>query len=438
VPTGLAALNPFKTPDARRLALLFAIIYFAQGMWYLPKQPITIALKDRGLSAGQVADFFFIATLPWLIKPVYGLLSDFVPFFGYRRRSYFFLTSAVASAAGLALVVTDLVRGGTITTATVTLPIAGTVTFTLVTAVWLYTLMGLGLAFSDVLTDATMVESGRPLGLTGAFQSVQWAAITASAVVGGVVGGYLSGARDLRLAFVLAAAFPLLSLFMIARYIRETPSRRDREAFHQTWAAIRQAFGERDVWAVAAFIFFFAFSPSFGPAFVYYQTDTLEFSQEFIGMMDSVAAAGQVVGALLYAPISRRLNLKWIIVSMIGLSTFGSLAYLLYRTPLSAIVISSVSGVFGIMVLLAFLDLAAKACPKRVEATFFALLMSVYNLGAQSGENIGARLYDVVGFMKLVVISSAVTALAWVVVPFVRIDEIEAKALAAQTADDRT
>ena len=37
--------------------------------------------------------------------------------------------------------------------------------------------MGFGLAFTDVLTDALMVENGRGLGLTGAFQSVQWAAI---------------------------------------------------------------------------------------------------------------------------------------------------------------------------------------------------------------------------------------------------------------------
>jgi hypothetical protein len=38
-------LNPFKTPDARRLALLFGVVYFAQGMWYLPNQTITIVLK---------------------------------------------------------------------------------------------------------------------------------------------------------------------------------------------------------------------------------------------------------------------------------------------------------------------------------------------------------------------------------------------------------
>ena len=38
---------------------------------------------------------------------------------------------------------------------------------------------------------------------------------------------------------------------------------------------------------------------------------------------------------------------------------------------------------------LAFLDLAAKACPPRVEGTFFALLMSVFNGGTQLSQNVG-------------------------------------------------
>ena len=53
----LERFNPFKTPEAKRLAVMFGVVYFAQGMWYLPNQTITIILKDRGLSAGQVADF---------------------------------------------------------------------------------------------------------------------------------------------------------------------------------------------------------------------------------------------------------------------------------------------------------------------------------------------------------------------------------------------
>jgi len=99
----LMALHPFQTPDAKRLAVLFGIVYFAQGMWYLPVQTVTISLKDGGLSAGQVAAFFAITTVPWLIKPVYGLLSDFVPLFGYHRKSYLLLTSATAASGGLIL-----------------------------------------------------------------------------------------------------------------------------------------------------------------------------------------------------------------------------------------------------------------------------------------------------------------------------------------------
>src|SRR5258706_4325119 len=180
----LVRLNPFKTADAKRLAVLFGVVYFAQGMWYLPNQAITIILKDRGLSAGQAAAFFLIALIPWVIKPVYGLISDFVPLFGRRRQSYFLLTSAMAGVAGLALAWGDWITHGQIAPFTLSLPeyrlavpwteiggkplelfVGGPLTFTMVEGVWLFTLMGLGLAFTDVLTDAMMVENGRPRGL---------------------------------------------------------------------------------------------------------------------------------------------------------------------------------------------------------------------------------------------------------------------------------
>ena len=82
MPRRLKKLDLLKTPVSRRLFLLFATVYFAQGMWYLPNQTITLSLKDGGLAAGQIATFFAITTVPWLIKPIYGFLSDFFPLFG--------------------------------------------------------------------------------------------------------------------------------------------------------------------------------------------------------------------------------------------------------------------------------------------------------------------------------------------------------------------
>ena len=416
-------LNPFKTPEGRRLATLFAVVYFAQGMWGLPTQPITIILKERGLSAGQVADFFLIAGLPWLIKPVYGLISDFVPLFGRRRKSYFLLMCALAAASGFWLAASDWIERGPIRT----LGLEGW-TFTLVGGVGVFTLMALGLAFTDVLTDALMVENGRPRGLTGAFQSVQWAAIYAASILVGVVGGYFAEKRELSTTLAVAACFPLLSLVMASLFVHEAPAARAGETFHETWQAIKDAARGREIWLVSGLIFFFNFSPSFGPAFLYYQTDVLKFNQQFIGLLDSLASMGYIAGAFVYAPLSRRLPLRTIIVWVIGLSAVATLGYLLYRGHTSAIIINVTFGVLAMVTQLAFLDLAAKACPPHVEATFFALLMSIYNAGSQLSMNVGGRLYDSVGFTRLVWISAVMTALAWVLVPFVKIDAIERRA----------
>jgi len=377
----LRRLHPFKTAESQRLALLFGIVYFAQGMYDLPTQTLTLVLKERfGLGAGQAATFFLIATIPWYVKPIYGLISDFVPLLGRRRQSYLLVSSALAAVSGAILAS------------------LGDHTYTALLV--FVTLMGLGLAYTDVMVDALMVENGRSLGLTGAFQSVQWAAIYGASIIVGLLGGQLAGQRNLHLAFTIAAGFPVVSFLMTLFFIREPRAPADRLAFQRTLAAIRHA----------------------------YQTDVLKFSQEFIGLLQALSAVGFVVGALIYAPLSRRVPLKQLIVASIGSGTVATLGYLLYQSATSALIIDPLFGVVGMITQLAFLDLAAKACPPRVEASFFALQMSVYNLGVKGSQITGGYLYDALGFTPLVLISASVTALAWLLVPLVKIDRIEAKA----------
>lgn len=400
--------HPFQSPDARRLALLFAIVYFAQGMIYLPEQVVAIVFKERGLTAGQLAAFTWITTIPWFIKPVYGLLSDFVPLFGSRRRSYFLIMSG---GAALAAVSVSLMPG-----------VSYALLATMITLLWL------GVGFTDVITDALMVENGKRVGLTGAFQSVQWGALGAASILVGVGGGYLAERRAFAAAFALVACFPVVSFLMAVFVVREPPARPNLEGFGETWSAVRQALGRRDLWAVAGFTFFWAFSPSFGPAFFYYQTDVLGFSQTFIGVLSSLGAAASIAGAWAYARLSRTFSLKRLIVWAIGGGALGMVAYLVYRGPASAVGITVVFGAIGMTTQLAFMDLAAKACPRRAEATFFALLMSVHNLGMRSGEWTSANLYDWLGYAPLVLISTAFTAAAWFLVPLVPIDAIQAAA----------
>jgi predicted MFS family arabinose efflux permease len=273
-----------------------------------------------------------------------------------------------------------------------------------------------------------MVENGRRLNLTGAFQSVQWAAIYTSSILVGLGGGWLAQRRRLDLAFLLAAVFPLLSLAMATLVVREPRAPADRAAGRERLRAVRGALRAREIWVVAGFIFFFMFSPSFGPGFLFYQTDRLGFSQQFIGTLGALQAVGSVVGALTYAPLSRRWPLRRTINVTIGLSTAGTLVYLLYRGPWSGIAIDVLYGWVYMVTTLAFLDLAAKACPPQVEGTFFALLMSIYNAGMQVSQWAGGHLYDAIGFERLVLISAVSTAITWLLVPLVRIEAIEARA----------
>jgi MFS family permease len=408
----LDRVNPFRTPDARRLAMLFAVVYFSQGMYHVTDQVLTLTLKERlGLSPSQVGKFGTIILVPWVVKPLYGMISDAFPLFGRRRKSYFLLTSALAMLAGLALGLLGEPTYGSL-------------------AMFLL-IMGLGIAFTDVLTDAMMVENGKPLGLTGAFQSVQWTAINVATLLVGLIGGYFAERRELQTGFLIAAAFPFLALVMGAVFIHEAPAKSQREEFREAWRGIRTAIRDRTMWVVAGFIFFWTFSPSIGIPLFYYQTDTLKFSQQFIGLLGSLTAGASIVGAAFYAPLSRRVSLHRLIVLSIAVSTVGTLAYLFYNDRTSAIAIDTVFGGVGMITQLAFLDLAAKACPKHAEGTFFALLMSVYNLGVQGSQVFGGYLYEWTNYSTLVWISAAMTAAAYFLLPLVNISEIEARARAA-------
>ena len=122
----------------------------------------------------------------------------------------------------------------------------------------------------------------------------------------------------------------------------------------------------------------------------------------------------------------------------IGIGVASILAYLLYQDALSALLIDVTFGGIGMIGTLAFLDLAAKACPKQAEGTFFALLMSIYNGGVQGSEVIGGWLYETVGYTPLILMSAACTALCWLLLPMVHVEQIEAHTAAPDPTDPRS
>lgn len=376
---------------------------FAEPKAGLASQPIFFLLKDDlKLTASQTATFFAVIGIAWNVKPVYGLLSDLVPLFGYRRRSYLLITTAMAAGGWLILGLLPGYPYG------LTLVILG--------------LTGLGLAFTDVLCDAVMVEEGKPRGLTGRFQSIQWAAIYAASLIAGVGGGYLSAHVAYSHTFLLVAAFPALSFAASAYAVREGRTRFDRATVHTTLAALRTGVRSGPLWRAAAFLLLWNFSPSFGVPLEFYMVDVLGITKIQLGLLATIASGASMVGAILFGRYFRGYPIKRLLNVAVGIGVAGTLAYYGLVGWWSAVVLNATVSLVTMVAFLATMDLAARAVPTHAEGTFFAALMSVNNIGTTGSAWLGGWLYDLVGLGWLIAISAAATAACWLLVPWVRTD----------------
>ena len=125
-----------------------------------------------------------------MIKPLYGLISDFFPLLGYRRKSWLIAMNGMAALAFLWL--TGLTEASQIVLA---------MTFT-----------AIGTAASDVIIDALMVEKGQKHNITEKIQSTQWLWFSVAAIGTSLLGGYLIdwfGAESaLRIAAIITMIAP--------------------------------------------------------------------------------------------------------------------------------------------------------------------------------------------------------------------------------------
>jgi predicted MFS family arabinose efflux permease len=391
-------------PDVRRLASFFGVAYFIQGFADLSsgltRQPVQYLLKEQlQLSAVDSGAFWAIVGLGWTLKPLYGFLSDSVPFAGYRRKSYLVLMALVSTLGWLVL---------------------ARFSSSYTTLLCVLTLCAASLAFTDVITDALMVETGRPLRLTGSFQAIQWAALSFALILAQFFGGYLATHASVQSVFLLAAGFPLVFMVVTFSLVREPSVASSRVTFADTLSALRHATHTRMLWTSVTFLFLWNFSPSFGTPLLYYETDVLKFSKVFIGTLGAITQVGSVIGALLFLLCGHALPLRKLLTVAVALGLLSTLSFLGLVGARSAVALFFFSGMINQITHLVVLDLAARTCPVRAAGTVFALLMSTLNLGASSGGVFGGWLYESVGFPPLILISALGTALCWLIVPFIR------------------
>jgi len=390
--------------------LFFCLVYVVEGIGQtggLIAQPLNYYLKQTfGWTAVQVAAYLTILNLPWIIKPVYGIVSDFLPLFGYRRKSYLILANATATAAYCW--VTQITAPSQL--------------------VFALLLTAYAMAISSTLCGAILVENGQRFGASDAFVNQQWLWFNVAALASGFVGGQLverlAPSAALHTAAAIIAVAPLAVVFAGWFLISEPKSRIDLPEMKKTFASLLAAFTLRDLWLIAGFLFLYYLSPGLGTPLYYHMTDDLKFSQEYIGILGSISSAGWIAGALLYRRFLKRITARALLNLSILFGTVTTAAFLLLLDEATAALINFCSGIAGMIAFVATLTLAADYCPERAEGFAFAALMSITNFSAALSDNIGSFLYEHLFDRRLdplILVSAAFTALAFAFVPMLRL-----------------
>jgi MFS family permease len=396
----------------RHLLVFFGLVYVVEGLGQvvgLISQPLTYYLKQaHGWTPVEVTAFVTLFNVPWVIKPVYGLVSDFLPLFGYRRKSYLLIANAVAI-------------GGYVWATRVNDP---SVLFVALMAT------AYAMAISSTLCGAVLVENGQRLNESGTFVNQQWlwfnVAAMAAAIVGGQLVQRLPPGTALHAAAGIVAFAPLAVIIGTIALIPERRVAINIAGMRSTLDGLLASFRRRELWVVAIFIFLYYFSPGFSTPLYFHMTDDLKFSQAYIGILGSIASGGWVVGALLYRRAFDGLTLKRLLNVSIALGTVTTIAYLLLSSEISAAILNFCSGFSAMLATVATLTLAADYCPPRAEGFAFAVLMSIINLATSLADNVGSFLYTHVfhrSLTPLVIVSAAFTAFAFVLVPLLRLGD---------------
>jgi hypothetical protein len=340
------ALNPDQRQQARRLKWIFGTAYAVQGSSAFTDIPTLYFVKfalEMGDAGGQL--FQSLKSLGWLVKPLWGLISDRIPLFGYHRKSWFILMALLGVVFWLMNALFAWIGVRT--------PLVYLIGFNLAFSTY---------AFVDVVADALMVEHGRRLKRVGSFVNFQWTVLSVANAVATALSGWFqqkiaAGEVEYWVIFLLTGIPPLFTATVGWLNIPERPNRdtgrapgpklgfrwrnlpaRARHKVQYARSATRGFFREnRLLMLLVLFIVLWNFSPSIGYIERSYLIDVRDFSPAAFGTIFTLQAVTFLLSILTYRFILRRWPwIQWYhyLYAMIGIMIIAfPLSFYFYLDP---------------------------------------------------------------------------------------------------------
>eukprot|EP00808_Paulinella_micropora_P026497 g48884.t1 len=424
----LALPGAATSPDAeetqrefRRLACIFGALYFVQGIaepnFGLVAQPLRKMLKDFGYGVDHITTLVSIVGLPWSCKPLFGFLTDFVPIFGYRRKSWLCITSTmVCIGLGALFFHTPSAADEVQLRAMLMVPTVG-------------------VAFGDVIADALMVGLGQPMNITARLQSVQWTCFKIAKVITATLGGWLAahGKQAMTYAFLLCALSALVPFTLALCVIQEPPFKRRKLSLSTVLSDLREAFSLRSLQILAVFGVIVDFQPLSSTILYLYTTTKLGVSEQEYGVAQSIRACAGVAAAMSYSIYSQRFSARQLLYWCALTNLSSSMVFVLVSDAKSLMIVQAFAGAAGLTSYLVILDLLARAVPSDVAGTVFACMMSLLNATGTLSTYLGGKIFAALlrtyaplkAFDILVTSGCTFTIVCLFYVPFIDLTDLE-------------
>lgn len=342
-----------------------------------------------GLKASGVGTLLLLINIPAYLQPFMGGVSDLFPLFGWHRRTYFALAAGVQSLGYFGLMTLHQYHYAAI--------------------VCLLIVAGTGAALAGVLVNAAMVSVGNRTGAFGLLQTVwQFTPLVLALAYTSSLDGQVTAHWSYPHAFLVAALVSLASLPLALLIedrrvsagqaeelaLRKEAKNRERAG---TTAALQDAARTPGIWVMAAFLFYLNVTPLLLTASVYYETDVLKLSKEFIGRLDSWTAAGAIAGLLAFGTLSRVLPIRAVVWGAIVSDCVIYLIAMTMHDAWSVRIAQSLWSFLAIFLAVCLNTLAARACPPKIEGTVYGLMQAVMALSLVLCDKFGSTLYDYFG-----------------------------------------
>jgi predicted MFS family arabinose efflux permease len=393
-----APIRPEPSGSLAKWVLIIGAGIFATSLPQIADSRLDLPLKNvltKELQLGlkDLTDFFFLATFPWYIKPLFGLLLDSIPLFGTRRRHYLILSSVLAGIMWLLL---------------------GVVPRSYWPLFVVLTMLNVMLVIGSTVVGALIVEVGQSRNAAGRLVAARNFIESACGVIAGTLGGFLAYEMSFSSGTVIGAAIAF-SLAPVAYVWLTEPIKTifESSVLKNASQEMRRLAFSRLMWPAALFIFFVSIPQGFEEARYFYQWKDLGFSTQEIGYLKSASGGGAAVACVVYGFVCRFVRLRVLLGVGILSSAAGTMIYVFYTSYQAGIAIETLNGFLATLGVLAFMEIAVWATPREASATGFSLLMGVWNLGDGVGNILTARIIEDshVSFFGLIELYAAATVI---------------------------